>query len=144
MKYTVYNPLTGEILELLSISNPDIVEEILQDKSYVEGHYDSDIYYIDQGQPCAKAPQPSHEYIQYQFDWTTKSWLVNQDYSIVVCKQQRNNLLSAVDCVNPIRYAGLTAEQQQELIAYRQALLDVPQQTGFPTAVSWPAKPAWL
>jgi hypothetical protein len=56
----------------------------------------------------------------------------------------RNQLLVAVDRVNPVWWNSLTPQQQQELIVYRQALLDVPQQTGFPTDVSWPSKPSWL
>jgi hypothetical protein len=57
----------------------------------------------------------------------------------------RNRLLKEnVDTVNPVRYAALTAEQQQELAAYRQALLDAPQQTTWPTDVVWPTKPTWL
>jgi len=57
----------------------------------------------------------------------------------------RNQLLrDHVDTVNPIRYAALTAEQQAELAAYRQALLDLPQQAGWPKAVAWPTKPTWI
>jgi hypothetical protein len=46
--------------------------------------------------------------------------------------------------VNPIWYASLTTEQQTQLADYRQALLDVPAQSGFPENVSWPNKPGWL
>lgn len=56
----------------------------------------------------------------------------------------RNKLLQNVDRVNPIWYASLSADQQAELTAYRQALLDVPQQAEFPTVINWPAKPSWL
>ena len=42
---------------------------------------------------------------------------------------------------NPLRWAGLSAEKQGEWTAYRQALLDVPQQAGFPHNVVWPVKP---
>lgn len=42
---------------------------------------------------------------------------------------------------NALRWAALTAEQQQAWADYRQALLDVPQQEGFPHNVSWPVKP---
>jgi hypothetical protein len=38
----------------------------------------------------------------------------------------------------------LTTEQQQQLQTYRQALLDVPQQAGFPDTIEWPEKPEWL
>jgi len=144
MNYTVYNSLTGEILELISISNPDMIDTILQGNSYVEGHYNATAYYIDQAQAVEKPLSPSHDYIQYTFDWPTKSWIVDSESTIQYIKQQRNTLLSDIDRVNPIRYASLVQEQQQALIAYRQALLDVPQQAGFPTDIVWPAKPTWL
>lgn len=35
----------------------------------------------------------------------------------------------------------LTAQQYAELLAYRQALRDVPQQAGFPESIQWPATP---
>jgi hypothetical protein len=143
MNYTVYNPATGKILELISISNPDMVGAILQDKTYVEGHYNSTIYYIDQDQAVALPIKPQ-DTNQYQFDWATKAWVVDLDHSSVVYRQQRNDLLAAVDRVNPVRYATLTAEQQTELARYRQALLDVPQQSGWPIQIEWPAKPTWL
>jgi hypothetical protein len=57
----------------------------------------------------------------------------------------RNQLLrDNVDTINPIRYAALTETQHTELAAYRQALLNVPQQTGWPTTIEWPTKPSWL
>jgi hypothetical protein len=42
---------------------------------------------------------------------------------------------------NPLRWAGLSAEKQSEWASYRQALLDIPQQAGFPHNVVWPVKP---
>lgn len=42
---------------------------------------------------------------------------------------------------NALRWAALTAEQQQAWADYRQALLDIPQQSGFPHDVVWPTKP---
>lgn len=143
MIYTTYNPVTGQILSNIMISNENLTDLNLADKTYVPGRYDSNEYYIDQGQPTLLPIKPQ-DANQYQFDWTTKSWVIDLDHSSVVHRQQRNNLLSAVDCINPVWWNSLTPQQQQELIVYRQALLDVPQQASFPTAVSWPAKPAWL
>ena len=37
--------------------------------------------------------------------------------------------------------AALDADTQTEWAAYRQALLDVPQQAGFPNTVTWPVAP---
>ncbi len=60
-------------------------------------------------------------------------------------RQDRDLVLNqTVDRVNPVWYATLTTEQQAELAAYRQALLDVPAQAGFPNNISWPTKPVWL
>ena len=42
---------------------------------------------------------------------------------------------------NPLRWADLTVEQQQAWADYRRALLDVPQQSGFPSDVIWPTQP---
>lgn len=42
---------------------------------------------------------------------------------------------------NALRWNALTTEQQQAWADYRQALLDVPQQAGFPHEVIWPTKP---
>ena len=42
---------------------------------------------------------------------------------------------------NALRWAGLSDEQRQAWAGYRQALLDVPQQSGFPHNVTWPSKP---
>lgn len=54
----------------------------------------------------------------------------------------RNRRLARyVDIINPLRWESLTAEQKVAWQAYRQALLDVPQQEGFPDNVIWPEKP---
>lgn len=59
-------------------------------------------------------------------------------------RQIRDNILATVVdplVSNPLRWADLTADQQQAWADYRRALLDVPQQAGFPQNVSWPVKP---
>lgn len=52
-------------------------------------------------------------------------------------------LSSEVDAIagNALRWAALDTETQSAWAAYRQALLDVPQQTDFPHDVMWPTKP---
>jgi len=58
-------------------------------------------------------------------------------------RNYRDHLLSQLDVLvsNPIRWNSLTEEEQQAYIDYRQALLDVPQQPGFPEEVAWPELP---
>jgi len=56
---------------------------------------------------------------------------------------RRNQLLLELDQIvtNPLRWAELTADQQQDYARYRQELLDVPQQAGFPNDIIWPTPP---
>ena len=58
-------------------------------------------------------------------------------------RSQRNQLLREVDVFvgNPLRWADLTSEQQTAWATYRTALLDVPQQSGFPSTITWPTAP---
>ena len=59
-------------------------------------------------------------------------------------RQERNGILTTVVdplVSNPLRWADLTSDKQAEWATYRQALLDVPQQAGFPTNITWPTKP---
>lgn len=52
-------------------------------------------------------------------------------------------LVTEVDPIvtNPLRWAELSSTVQQQWTDYRTALLDVPQQSGFPNEVVWPTKP---
>lgn len=72
------------------------------------------------------------------YDGPSESELLEQEM-----RAQRDNLLSELDTIisNPLRWAGFTPEEQQALADYRQALLDVPQQEGFPDEIDWPVNP---
>lgn len=50
-------------------------------------------------------------------------------------------LRNDVDSLNPIRWGMLSEEQKTAWGTYRQDLLDIPQQTGFPWKITWPTKP---
>jgi hypothetical protein len=64
--------------------------------------------------------------------------------NIIDIRSARNMRLALVDRVNPLWYASLSAEQQTELAAYRQSLLDITDQAGYPNTIVWPKKPTWL
>ena len=144
MNYTIYNPDTGQIQSILMFNDPDTAELNLKDKVYLLGSFTSEQYYVENDQATAKPDYPGNEQKIYLFDYETKSWILTVDRTETVAREQRDLLLSEIDRVNPVWYATLSTEQQTALIAYRQALLDVPQQTGFPATVTWPTKPTWL
>lgn len=50
-------------------------------------------------------------------------------------------LKRTVDLLNPIYWDSITEEKKQEWKDFRQALLDVPNQEGFPKYVKWPVLP---
>lgn len=58
----------------------------------------------------------------------------------------RDTKLRKCDKMSPMRWYGMTEEQKQEWANYRQALLDIPQQSGFPwegdmDKAPWPTEP---
>lgn len=139
---TLYNNL-GQVMGTASSSNSDAFSDGTGEYNYIEGQINNE-YYIINGNPVYKGQNPSTAEVYYKFDYFSKSWQVDLEQTADSHRNNRNQLIETIDRVNPIRYATLTIDQQQELIAYRQALLDVPQQSGFPEAVEWPAKPTWL
>ena len=62
--------------------------------------------------------------------------------SAAAVRATRDSLLAKhVDRFNAIRFESLNGAQQKAWIEYRQALLNVPQQEGFPFDISWPTPP---
>lgn len=58
-------------------------------------------------------------------------------------RTERDALLAnSVDRMNPMRWETLSEAEKDAWRAYRQALLDIPDQPGFPFAINWPVSPA--
>lgn len=55
--------------------------------------------------------------------------------------ERDRRLATDVDGINAVRWNAMTESQQAAWKAYRQALLDIPQQGGFPENVIWPDIP---
>lgn len=74
---------------------------------------------------------------EYQFEQQREN-----DIKAQQVREQRDFLLrTQVDSYNPMRWETLTPEDQDKMRVYRQALLDVTNQPGFPWAVEWPRYP---
>ena len=83
---------------------------------------------------------------EIEADYTT--WLQKAKDAEAAAEAQkvrdyRDNLLDTCDTVycNAERWAAMTDEQRQAWTAYKQALRDVPIQSGFPYTVNWPSMP---
>ena len=141
MIYTIYEPATGHITNILHAVSTDDLDNHLGSRMAIEGQYDSNEYYIQNQIPVTKSPKPGDE---YEYNYIDHTWQINTIYLMKHGRIKRNQMLVEIDNISPVRYASLTAEQQAELQQYRQLLLDVPQQSDFPITIDWPVKPAWL
>lgn len=63
----------------------------------------------------------------------------------VAVRAARDDLLAqTVDKINPLRWASMSDAQKQECMIFRQSVLDITLQVGFPFNVEWPSAPAFL
>lgn len=57
-------------------------------------------------------------------------------------RRERNTILAKSDSsVLPDKWSTMTQEQQTAWATYRQALRELPEQSGFPNNVTWPTQP---
>lgn len=80
--------------------------------------------------------EPYHGAAQY----INGSW----DFSRPVRFDRDNALLELDELTkNALRWESLTETKKDGVRAYRQLLLDITGQAGFPDDVAWPTKPEW-
>lgn len=144
MEYTFYNDI-GEIRFNYSGTDPDLqLQDGHSDLNYIEGSFGGDNYYIAEGMPVIFPTKPS---IYSYFNYTTKEWVLDTELQLTsetyIIRQQRDILLKEMDAIisNPIRWNAMTEIERSNWTNYRQLLLDVPQQEGFPLNVTWPEVP---
>lgn len=75
-------------------------------------------------------------------EWDTQEKLPTYDELCLINRIKRNQLLiEHIDGINIFRWEQLTEEEKDLWRQYRQDLLDVPQQDGFPNNIIWPTIP---
>lgn len=72
--------------------------------------------------------------------WNGETW-TDPTKAKLVRRSRDLEIKNTIDTMNPMRWESFTTEQKQAWLDYRQALLDIPQQEGFPDNVIWPTKP---
>ena len=76
--------------------------------------------------------------------WDGEKWRYTDERLEADARSQRDNKLKwFVDelASNSIRWNSLSEVEQQDVSNYREALLDIPQQPGFPVDITWPVEP---
>jgi len=63
-----------------------------------------------------------------------------EEYLAEMARNERGALLRHLDTIltNPLRWASYSEEQQAVITKYRQDLLDITDQEGFPNKIGWP------
>lgn len=138
IEYTVYDKTSGMILRT-GYCPDDQFSIQAQENSISEGIYPNDKYYWQDGEFINMPPKPDGF---YDFDYTTKTWVLIEQQAIQSALNKRDQLLKeGPDRINPMWWESMTAEQQQQWQIYRQELLDITKQPGYPNDIIWPIKP---
>lgn len=139
MIYSIYDPITGIVMS--RVRDP---RQIL-DRPYVDGNWTPGQYYVRDGQAYLLPSKPAAQnQVRWLWDKASESWIYDAEATKIAARDIRQNLFANVDRVNPMWWAAMTPEQQAATAAYRQALLDITDQPGYPEVIDWPLKPAWL
>lgn len=125
MKYCILNKQTNICENIIMLDSPDQFTET----------------------PTSYLCESQEGNIGWLWSPETKTWKdpraeVDDDTLAAVFRVKRRNLLKQhVDSINPIRWAAMTEEEQQKYVDYRQTLLDIPSQPGFPKSYTLPKAP---
>lgn len=124
MNVCLLDSITKEVINIVSLDSPD--DHNPTPGVEVAPQHDGDIGWIWNGSGWTNPldPGPTEEQLAEQI------------------RRKRNKALRRViDNMNAVRWEMLTQQQKDEYVAYRQALLDIPQQASFPYNVTWPTPP---
>lgn len=131
---------SGKIVRVGSMSESDISLNVEDGQNYSIGIATVDRHYVENGQLVEMPDKPSENYV---FDYTNKTWQPDLKIAESSAIAKRNQLLaSGPDRVNPMWWASMTPVEQGEVSSYRQALLDITNQFGYPMDIEWPAIPS--
>jgi hypothetical protein len=133
MIYTVYSAINGQILRVVQTNH--IESQLQEDQLYIDGSFDDNRYYIDNGSPVEIPEKPSP---YADFDYTTKQWVVNTAMVVFNVLEKRKKLLTGTDWT---QLPDVTLSNKAAWATYRQALRDITAQADYPTQINWPAAP---
>lgn len=136
--YTVYLP-NGQIDRTGTCAESDLQYNVHEGELFIEELANPQYQYVAEGNLVDMPPQPSMDHI---FDYDTKAWVFDVAGATAKAYARRDQLLKdGPDRISPVWWNSMTPEQQQAWAQYRQDLLDIPQQPGFPADIIWPVAP---
>ena len=128
----------GAIVEAMSGSEADI-ETFTVNRPHIDGFFKASEYYVSGGQAIKFPSRPNDFYV---WDYAQQAWVVSDSLAIAKAMEKRARLLQLSDWTDtasaPTRLGATLYEAWQ---AYRQALRDITQQSGYPENINWPTAP---
>jgi hypothetical protein len=148
-QFIVYNLQTGEIQKTGICSEHDFYLQAQDGESVIEGLAIANFGYVlngnliayttEQQQRKANKPEYDCEWSNEIFDWIdVRTNQQKYDEASGVIKITRNELLVESDWT---QLPDVILANKQDWAVYRQALRDIPQQSGYPFNIIWPVKP---
>lgn len=130
--------MSGEVLIYWVLYEHGNGNQIVQ-KAYT--NYIPDLTTFPSHVTYAEVTKSQHDdmeyYLEYAYNSNGTITEINHDQNMAAYQRdERNKLLAETD-----RYAVADGQLTDEMRTYRQALRDVPQQSGFPDNITWPTKP---
>ena len=137
MYFSIYNQSTGEIVNSGFVPTQDMYDLQPVDNGFIKVPVESDAatQYFQNSTVVNIPSKPDYE---CYFDFITKQWVLDYDAQVAVIKGRRNGLLIACDWT---QLADVPITNKDAWAQYRQALRDIPEQSGYPTSVVWPTSP---
>lgn len=131
---------SGQITKCIICQKDDATLYLDEGESYIIARSDLCTQYIDKGLVIDMPPRPDENYV---FDYTSKAWIPNLPSANERAISKRNQLLAdGPDRVNPMWWASMSTAEQAAVTEYRQALLDITNQPGYPMDIEWPEIPS--
>lgn len=137
--YAIYDNL-GRVLRTGSCDEASLQYQAQTAESLLEGKINQTTQYVVNGAIVDLPVMPSGEC--YFYNYSTNKWAQDTVLLAQKIRAKRDSLMAASDFYDTVSaQQRLTAEMFQAWATYRQALRDLPSQSGFPMTVSWPAQP---
>lgn len=129
----------GAIVEAMTGSEADI-EIFTANRPHIDGFFKASEYYVFDGRAIEFPPKPDDFYV---WDYTQRAWVISNPLADAQAREKRMRLLQLSDWTDtasaPTRLGQTLYDAWQE---YRQALRDLPKQSGYPSNINWPTAPA--
>lgn len=124
MRVCLLDSITKQVINVVSLESPE--DHNPTPGIEVAPRHDGDIGWIWNGSGWDTPPGPEITLEELKFEK----------------RQVRDKRLRYhIDTINAVRWQSFSEEEKSNWIQYRQELLDVPQQEGFPDNIIWPTKP---